>query len=108
MSRSFENVRMDVKVVSERWPKARRVLKTEDQVYGQKLAEMARKHPCFTNLKIIIFFITELELCYICGIMKPFRLILFVLIFSKEFLKISCQRLTFSKEILFCNCISRS
>jgi hypothetical protein len=44
VSRSFENVRMGVKVVSERWPKARRVLKTEDQVYGQKLAEMARKH----------------------------------------------------------------
>lgn len=44
MGRSFESVRMGVKEVSARWAKASRALKKEDQVYGQKLAEMARKH----------------------------------------------------------------
>jgi hypothetical protein len=44
MGRSFESVRMGVKEVSERWLKASRALKKEDQVYGQMLADMARKH----------------------------------------------------------------
>jgi len=44
MGRSFESVRMGVKEVSERWLKATRALKKEDQVYGQRLAEMAKKH----------------------------------------------------------------
>jgi hypothetical protein len=44
MGRSFESVRMAVKEVSERWLKASRALKKEDQVYGQMLAEMAKKH----------------------------------------------------------------
>jgi hypothetical protein len=44
MGRSFESVRMGVKEVSERWLKASRALKKEDQVYGQMLAEMAKKH----------------------------------------------------------------
>ncbi len=44
MGRSFESVRMGVKEVSARWLKASRALKKEDQVYGQKLAEMANKH----------------------------------------------------------------
>ncbi|VVB69711.1 Uncharacterised protein [uncultured archaeon] len=44
MGRSFESVRMGVKEVSDRWLKASRALKKEDQVYGQKLAEMAKKH----------------------------------------------------------------
>jgi hypothetical protein len=44
MGRSFESVRMGVKEVSERWLKACRALKKEDQVYGQMLAEMANKH----------------------------------------------------------------
>ena len=35
---------MGVKEVSARWAKASRALKKEDQVYGQKLAEMAKKH----------------------------------------------------------------
>ena len=42
--RSFESVRMGVKDVSARWLKASKVLKKEDQVYGQKVAEMAKKH----------------------------------------------------------------
>lgn len=44
MGRSFESVRMGVKDVSARWIKASKALKKEDQIYGQKLAEMATKH----------------------------------------------------------------
>jgi predicted secreted Zn-dependent protease len=44
MGRSFESVRMGVKDVSARWMKASKALKKEDQVYGQKLAEMTKKH----------------------------------------------------------------
>jgi len=44
MGRSFESIRMGVKDVSARWLKASKALKKEDQVYGQKVAEMARKH----------------------------------------------------------------
>ena len=44
MGRSFESVRMGVKDVSTRWLKASKALKKEDQVYGQRLAEMAQKH----------------------------------------------------------------
>ena len=44
MGRSFESVRQGVKDVSARWLKASRALKKEDQVYGQMIAEMARKH----------------------------------------------------------------
>lgn len=32
------------KEVSERWLKTSRALKKEDQVYGQRLAEMAKRH----------------------------------------------------------------
>jgi hypothetical protein len=44
MGRSFESIRMGVKDVSARWLKASRALKKEDQVYGQMLADMAKKH----------------------------------------------------------------
>jgi len=44
MGRSFESIRMGVKDVSARWLKASRALKNEDQVYGQRLAEMAKIH----------------------------------------------------------------
>jgi hypothetical protein len=44
MGRSFESVRMGAKEVSYTWMKASRALKKEDQVYGQKLAGMAKKH----------------------------------------------------------------
>jgi hypothetical protein len=37
-------VRLGVKDVSARWMKASRALKKEEQVYGQKVAEMAKKH----------------------------------------------------------------
>ena len=44
MGRSFEGVRMGIKDVSARWLKASKALKKENQIYGQKLAEMAKKH----------------------------------------------------------------
>ena len=44
MGRSFESVRMGAKDISARWLKASRALKKEDQIHGQKLAEMAKKH----------------------------------------------------------------
>jgi len=44
MGRSFESVRMGVKDVSTRWLKASKALKKEDRIYGEMLAEMARKH----------------------------------------------------------------
>jgi hypothetical protein len=44
MGRSIESVRMGVKEVSARWMKASKALKKEDQEYGQKVAELAKKH----------------------------------------------------------------
>jgi len=44
MGRSFESVRMGAKEVSARRLKASRALKKEDQINGQKLAEMAKMH----------------------------------------------------------------
>jgi hypothetical protein len=44
IGRIFESIRMDVKDISARWFKASKSPKKEDQIYGQKLAEMARKH----------------------------------------------------------------
>jgi hypothetical protein len=44
MGRSFESVRMGVKDVSARWLKTSKGLKKEDQIYWQKLAEMAKMH----------------------------------------------------------------
>jgi hypothetical protein len=35
---------MGAKEVSARWLKASRALKKEDQIYGQRVAEMAKKH----------------------------------------------------------------
>ena len=37
-------MRMAVKDVSARWLKASKALKKEDQIYGQMIAEMAKKH----------------------------------------------------------------
>ena len=44
MGRSFESIRMGIKDVSARWLKASKALKKENQVYGQTLAEMVKKH----------------------------------------------------------------
>jgi hypothetical protein len=44
MGRSFESLRMGIKDVSARWLKASRAFKKEeDRIYGEKLAEMAKK-----------------------------------------------------------------
>jgi hypothetical protein len=44
MGRSFESVRMGAKEISARWLKTSKALKKEDQIYGQKVAEMAKMH----------------------------------------------------------------
>jgi hypothetical protein len=44
MGRSFESVRMGVREVTERWARVRRALKKEDQVYADRLIEMAKRH----------------------------------------------------------------
>jgi len=44
MGRSFERMRMGLKDISVRWLKASKALKKEDQDYGRKLGEMAKKH----------------------------------------------------------------
>ena len=44
MGRSFESVRQGVKSIADRWARSSRSLKMEDQQYGEKLAELAKKH----------------------------------------------------------------
>lgn len=44
MGRSFESTRMGVKEVSERWLRARRALRKEEQRYAERLSEMAKRH----------------------------------------------------------------
>lgn len=44
MGRTIPSVRMEVKKIAERWEKTARVMKKEDRVYAEKLAEMAKKH----------------------------------------------------------------
>jgi hypothetical protein len=44
MGRSFESVRMGVREVAERWARVKRALKREDQVYADRLIEMAKRH----------------------------------------------------------------
>jgi hypothetical protein len=44
MGRTFKSVRMGSQEVAQRWLKASRALNKDDQVYGQKLAEMVKMH----------------------------------------------------------------
>ncbi len=44
MGRTFKSVRMGSQEVAARWLKASRALSKDDQVYGQKLAEMVKVH----------------------------------------------------------------
>jgi hypothetical protein len=44
MGRSFESVRQGVKSITDHWARSSRVLKKEDQQYGKKLIELAKKH----------------------------------------------------------------
>jgi hypothetical protein len=67
MRRSFESVRMGVKEVSARWIKASKALKKENQVYGQKVAELAKKHSSeafcvLDNLHEVAVFSASVEL----------------------------------------------
>ncbi len=59
MGQSFESVRMGVKDVAARQAKASRALKKEDQVYGQMLAEMAKKHSSEAFMRFIIRRVTS-------------------------------------------------
>jgi hypothetical protein len=44
MGRSMSSVRMEVKRIAERWIAVKKALKREDQVYAERLAEMAKRH----------------------------------------------------------------
>jgi hypothetical protein len=44
MGRSFESVRMGVRETTERWARVKKALKREDQVYADRLIEMAKRH----------------------------------------------------------------
>jgi dihydroxyacetone kinase-like predicted kinase len=44
MGRTFKSVRMGSQEVAQRWLKASRALNKDDQIYGQRLAEMIKKH----------------------------------------------------------------
>jgi len=44
MGRTYRSVRMGSHDVAARWLKASRALMKEDQIYGQRLAEMAKVH----------------------------------------------------------------
>ena len=44
MGRSFTSVRQGVKSIADHWTRSSRALKKEDQQYGEKLVELAKKH----------------------------------------------------------------
>jgi hypothetical protein len=44
MGRTFKSVRMGSQEVAARWLGASRALSKEDQIYGQRLAEMVKMH----------------------------------------------------------------
>jgi len=44
MGRSFESVRQGVKNIADHWARSSRALKKEDQQYGERLVELAKKH----------------------------------------------------------------
>ena len=44
MGRSFGSVRMGVKELADRWFRARRALRPEDQAHAERLAGMAKRH----------------------------------------------------------------
>ena len=44
MGRSFESVRQGVKSIADRWARSTRVLKKEDQQYGENLVKLAKMH----------------------------------------------------------------
>lgn len=44
MGRTFKSVRMGSQEVAQRWLKASRALSKDDQIYGQRIAEMIKMH----------------------------------------------------------------
>jgi hypothetical protein len=44
LGRSFESIRLGVKNTSDRWMRARKAMRKEDQVYAERISEMAKKH----------------------------------------------------------------
>ncbi len=44
MGRSVPSVRLEVKKMADRWMRTARVLKKEERIYAERLAEMAKKH----------------------------------------------------------------
>jgi hypothetical protein len=44
MGRSFLSVRMGVKEITERWTRAAKALREEDQAVALRVVEMAKKH----------------------------------------------------------------
>ncbi len=54
MGRSFGSIRMAVEGVSARWMKASKALKKEDQIYGQMIEKMAKKHSAKHSIALMI------------------------------------------------------
>jgi hypothetical protein len=44
MGRSFASVRMGARGTADRWQRATRALRREDQPYAERLVEMAKRH----------------------------------------------------------------
>jgi hypothetical protein len=44
MGRSFTSIRQGVKSTADHWARSSRALKKEDQPYGERLVELAKKH----------------------------------------------------------------
>jgi hypothetical protein len=44
MGRSFTSIRQGVKSTADHWARSSRALKKEDQPYGEKLVDLAKKH----------------------------------------------------------------
>jgi hypothetical protein len=44
MERNTDTIRMGVSATADRWMRVRRAMRREDQVYAERLAEMAKKH----------------------------------------------------------------
>ena len=63
MDRRFESVRMGVKELSARWLKARKALKKEDQVLGQKLVEMSKLHAARDSMLLMILWRRRFSWC---------------------------------------------
>jgi len=44
MGRSFTSIRQGVKSTADHWARSSRALKKEDQPYGERLVDLAKKH----------------------------------------------------------------